>query len=136
MPEKLCPRCGETKPLESFPIDRRRPDGRYGYCKPCKASYMRDYASRRDNFKHNLSRRCREHGITLELYERLDREQDGCCVICGGKPSGARLCFDHCHADGAFRGLLCERCNTGLGLFLDNPDALRAAAEYVERHAK
>lgn len=41
---------------------------------------------------------------------------------------------DHCHATGAVRDWLCRSCNAGLGLFRDNPAAMRAAADYIERH--
>jgi hypothetical protein len=31
------------------------------------------------------------------------------------------------------RRLLCDNCNTGLGLFGDDPGRLRTAADYLER---
>lgn len=33
-------------------------------------------------------------------------------------------------------GWLCAQCNTGLGMFRDNPDVLRRAAAYVETRRK
>lgn len=61
-----------------------------------------------------------------------EADQAKVCAIC--KRADERLCADHCHATGAVREWLCGRCNMGLGLFLDDPVALRAAAAYVERH--
>jgi len=43
------------------------------------------------------------------------------------------LHVDHCHQTGKIRGLLYGRFNIGLGCFEDNPDLLRAAADYIER---
>lgn len=33
--EKTCRRCGLTKPMSDFYVDRRATDGRHGECKPC-----------------------------------------------------------------------------------------------------
>ena len=43
-----------------------------------------------------------------------------------------RLTVDHNHETNTIRGLLCSNCNTGLGMFSDNPELLIAAAEYLE----
>ena len=62
------------------------------------------------------------------------------CEICGehetavgnnGKPK--RLARDHCHKTGQVRGRLCQRCNVGLGLFGDDVDVLKKAAEYLQQ---
>lgn len=43
---KHCPLCDETKPLDAFVRDKRRPDGRGTWCKPCRNSYGREYYDR------------------------------------------------------------------------------------------
>lgn len=60
-------------------------------------------------------------------------EHEGCCDICGSPPTGRvkRLSIDHDHATGAFRGLLCNLCNTGLGMFKDDPKLLEKAILYL-----
>jgi hypothetical protein len=44
------------------------------------------------------------------------------------------LVSDHCHSTTLLRDHLCSPCNLGLGHFRDNPEALRKAADYIERH--
>lgn len=36
--KKTCIKCGETKPINCFNIDKRRKDGRHPYCTPCKTA--------------------------------------------------------------------------------------------------
>lgn len=68
------------------------------------------------------------HKTLCNLYEY------GVCHICGGVDKDRNLAIDHCHQTGKMRGLLCMGCNTALGRFKDNPDLLRKAAEYIEKH--
>jgi hypothetical protein len=41
--------------------------------------------------------------------------------------------LDHCHESGVLRGFLCAGCNTGLGLFKDDPALITKAAAYVQQ---
>lgn len=56
--------------------------------------------------------------------------QDGRCYICDSK---ARLCVDHNHDTGEVRKLLCDRCNTQLGI-IENAEFLEKALAYLEEH--
>lgn len=62
---------------------------------------------------------------------QLLRLQDGRCAICREPAGELALAADHDHASGAIRGLLCSRCNNGLGSFRDDPELLRTAVEYL-----
>lgn len=77
----------------------------------------------------------RLYGITPEDYDRMLLEQGGVCRICGSPADeGKRLHVDHLHgADAPVRGLLCYLCNSGLGMFRDDPVLLRKAARYLNR---
>ena len=73
--------------------------------------------------------------MTLEDYEQMWDEQDGSCAICGEEfADHTKGKVDHNHKTGNVRALLCNKCNTGLGDFDDDPGLLRAAADYIEEH--
>jgi hypothetical protein len=72
-------------------------------------------------------------GYTLAELEAVYDASGGLCAICGATESDAKHSLDHCHATGRLRGLLCRRCNTGVGMLGDDPARLRAAADYLER---
>ncbi len=63
------------------------------------------------------------------LRERLGKK----CEICD---TDQRLCWDHDHKTGEYRGTLCNNCNSGIGLFKDDPQRLRNAALYCARGTK
>jgi|SRR5215831_17319 len=62
---------------------------------------------------------------------KAGRPRPDSCDICG--QDHGKICFDHCHESGHFRGWICDRCNKVLGLVYDNPGLLRELAEYLER---
>jgi hypothetical protein len=72
----------------------------------------------------------RRYGISRADYDALFERQGGVCAICR-KRSKERLCVDHCHVTGMIRGLLCRKCNFGLGSLCDDQRALVAALAYL-----
>lgn len=86
----------------------------------------------------------RKFGITFHEYQRLLKEQDGKCALCGNPETALKagrvqaLAVDHDHTSsgaGSVRALLCGACNTGLGLFRDDPVLLSKAIAYLAKHA-
>jgi hypothetical protein len=71
--------------------------------------------------------------MTEADYDALLVAQGGCCAICRERQA---FVVDHDHATGAVRGLLCNRCNTGLGHLGDSPILLLRAIEYLLRTLK
>lgn len=56
------------------------------------------------------------------------------CECCGRHQDTARSIFsiDHCHTIGLFRGWLCNKCNTALGMLGDNLQGVQNAIKYLE----
>jgi len=72
-------------------------------------------------------------------FDRMWREQDGLCAICGSalrKEGRSGVNVDHCHDTGRVRELLCQPCNNGLGCFKDDPSRLRKAISYLMKHRR
>jgi hypothetical protein len=79
-------------------------------------------------------------GLEYRDYVSMYVDQSGACWICGIKLAKYKnddgiqtACVDHDHATGEIRGLLCRKCNVGLGHFDDSPDLLDRAIEYLLR---
>jgi hypothetical protein len=90
-------------------------------------------------FWRKHGRLVREYGISIHNYLQMWNQQDRRCAICKAGPfntviSSSPLHVDHCHESGKVRQLLCRSCNHGLGHFRDNPELMRVAAQYVEKH--
>lgn len=85
-----------------------------------------------------MSRRARDlkrrYGISLADYDYLHSQQDGRCAICKTPENGEKLNVDHHHLTGTTRGLLCQKCNTGLGLFQEDIPRLISAIEYLKSY--
>lgn len=76
----------------------------------------------------------KKYGITPQEYEQRLASQGGVCAICKQPPAGKDHAVDHCHSTGAVRGILCSKCNTGLGQFQDSPELLLNAVAYLSSH--
>jgi len=76
-----------------------------------------------------------KYGITICDYQNMVHDQDNKCAICG-KESEKRLQVDHDHTTGKVRGLLCGKCNRGLGNYDENIENLLSAIEYLKYFEK
>jgi hypothetical protein len=87
----------------------------------------------------NRVEQLKESGWTMETFAAAKEAQGGKCAICGDTPIPAAHCSEGLHADHQHvkppmpRALLCPRCNSGIGQFLESPERCEAAAEYL-RH--
>ena len=80
------------------------------------------------------SNRLLKYGLTRDDYEAMLRHQAGVCAVCHQTPVNSGIFhIDHNHDTGQVRGLLCRRCNVGLGMFGDNPNLLMWASIYLRQ---
>lgn len=157
---KRCRKCGTEKALTEFYREKASRDGYRPECKACTgarrklwykanrdreiervrawqqanhAQYLRKQAEYRASMARNYRSEHlrRKFGLTLDEYENLLRRQGGRCAVCGRRPGKASLHVDHDHKTGDIRGLLCFRCNGGLGQFKEQPARLLRAADYL-----
>ena len=75
----------------------------------------------------------RNYNMSVEEYVERVNEQGGACAIC--RKVSPTLCVDHDHETGENRGLLCHKCNVGLGHFNDNIELLSHAVIYLAQHS-
>lgn len=83
-----------------------------------------------DRFPSNTT--LKKYNLTKQQYNTMFSSQNGLCAICFQTNPKKRLAIDHCHVTGLVRGLLCQNCNTGLGLFKDTTLFLKNAARYID----
>lgn len=82
-------------------------------------------------------RSVKKYGITWLEYTRILEQQGDTCGICFGVlPVSVtrRLSVDHCHTTGEVRGILCQRCNSAIGLLGENENVLLNAIAYLKLH--
>ena len=104
---------------EKYPERRKAHNNRY------RKNKISEKTRREGNWKFNGV------NLTFEKYQELILIQTGRCAIC--------LCefiktpaVDHDHETGIVRGLLCSRCNVGLGIFNDSAIILASAIKYLD----
>ena len=138
---KICTACDKEKELSEFHKHVRSPSGYRPRCKSCRSEEAKEkYKSSSPETKefYKLLGRERDlinkYGITLEKYSEMLRKQDYKCLICSSSSTdldGRALAVDHCHTTGEVRGLLCHRCNLGIGNFKDDAQLLENAIKYL-----
>ena len=137
---KTCKDCGEEKSLDEFYNSLGGKEGKSSYCKPCdsaRKTAWRKANPEKEAEKYRRSHLKRKYGLTVEQWDEMFEAQDGCCAACGTSEPGGRydtFHVDHCHDSGEVRGLLCYACNVALGQLNEDPERIRALADYAEAH--
>jgi len=141
---KTCNVCFEDFPatVECFHRDKHKKDGLHNACKICRlkqaAEYRKNHVEERKKYRDENKEKTRfnlllkTYGISREDYKTMNDSQNGVCAICGFDNNGKPLYVDHDHRTNKIRGLLCQKCNTAIGLLYDDPDIIKKAAKYLE----
>lgn len=133
---KTCSKCHKDKELECFTRHKALRDGHLNWCKSCKAAYEKERRAKRPDESRG-SKLLHRYGITIDQYDDLIKFQDGRCALCPAtiyspnKP--VRLAVDHDNLTGAIRGLLCNKCNRGIGLLDHDIARLELAINYLKK---
>jgi hypothetical protein len=103
------------------------------------ATQRRAYQTRPDRVLADRNRNQAKYfnldvGELLDLREDLLDSQDSKCGICGVLIDDDTAKLDHEHETGRIRGLLCTKCNTGLGKLGDSIEGLERALAYLKAH--
>ena len=159
--ERICCKCKVKKELssENFTKDKNDITGFTYSCKICRKEQYRIYRLnnpdkvkstnqkslvKRKEYYNTPERKLhyrkkfieRKFKITYADYEEMQTKQNNKCAICGLEESHIDknyLSVDHNHISGAVRGLLCSRCNFGLGYFKDSIENLKNAIIYLNK---
>jgi len=141
---KICQMAYNKRYLEKNPAKakqyglNRKPNSRkYRQVKKKERNeYLKEWGRKNPEKKRAQKYRYR-YGIDIEDYNSLLDKQDGKCAICYSKNFGRagakHFVVDHCHRNGKVRGLLCHRCNMGIGFFNDSENTLLCAMNYLKR---
>jgi hypothetical protein len=135
-----CVKCAEEKPRDAFYKSPRKLNGLDSWCKAChKAKSLETGRKRQYTPEYQEYARWygiqKRYGLSKGAFMALWEDQSGACGICSSPlslstPKG--VVVDHNHISGEVRGLLCHKCNTGIGLLNDSPSVLEAAIAYLK----
>ena len=127
--KRWCPECEMELPRIEF--GKRGDRGCAAYCYACARQRAKTERRRRKNGRAILLQR--KLGENKHVYDQLILEQGGVCAICGEDNGDKALVIDHDHETNRLRGLLCQKCNSGLGILGDTESALERALKYVRQ---
>jgi hypothetical protein len=73
--------------------------------------------------------------LTRWQWQAIFDNQQGCCAICGVSQNdlGYILEIDYDQNTGKVRGLLCKKCNLGIGMFDEDVANIEKAIRYLEK---
>jgi len=147
--KKICIDCKKEFSIEMFPKQSQNKEGIRPGCKECynKKNKVYYYYNR-----EKVLERARQYGKTdyrrkycrdlakIKLKEKREnsatRPRPEKCEICGKLPTIKGIVWDHDHLTNEFRGWICSRCNTILGMSKDSTEILKNTIKYLEDYER
>jgi len=134
----ICTSCKVEKPLEANFREvsagkGKVLNGKYysSHCKECDSKRSGIY-NKKNRQKIKERELQTKYSLSLEEYLKMVEEVNNTCPICGISGTERKpLVVDHCHTTLKVRGLLCYKCNMGLGYLKDSSDNMIRAAHYL-----
>lgn len=136
---KECWRIGQPQPIRNFYLRSTASDGRTSDCKRCRkirsSKWKRNPKGKSLTRNNNLMRSFGKD-FNEKIFLKMLELQNYVCAICSLHYSNFKksLAVDHDHHTGKIRGLLCSKCNTGIGNLKDDPKLLKKALEYLLKY--
>jgi hypothetical protein len=142
--KRQCHKCKEFKEIPEFSTQNQG-----NKCKECYRKFKKEYYQRpevkkkeREHFIKGYFKRT--YGITICQYQEMLLKQEGKCAICKTEwtrinpksKKAEQLSVDHCHKTGKIRGLLCGKCNIGMGYFQDDIERLENCIIYLKLNSQ
>jgi len=157
---RKCSRCGKEQPeTEKYFRKCRNKKNELKWfsriCRECNTQYSVEYGKKHQTHKKESVREYHKeydkihfdrhkdgylkkmYGITLDQFKDLLMLQENKCAICGelnGQKGKKHFAVDHDHENDKIRGILCNKCNRGLGYFNDNIELLTKSINYLKQY--
>jgi hypothetical protein len=142
---KTCNECKNEKDISLFSKGKKYKDGRRNYCKECHAFRTKKYYENNPEMQNSPAkimyektkrRNWQRHNMQEENYNKMYLLHEGKCHACKDRPATN---IDHSHecCPGSYscglcvRGILCNQCNTALGLLGDSRQKVKSLLDYA-----
>lgn len=121
-----CKKCVREAATESA---KRNPVG-------CKKAQIKYYKTAKGKLMRKKIELKRYYGLSIEDWDKMFAEQQGCCAICGKHQSELKraLEVDHNHQTGCVRKLLCGRCNRLVGSMENALELVDVVLDYLKEY--
>lgn len=131
--KRKCNNCNDIKELKDFYKRNDQEDGHSVQCSECLRK-----SKRQERYKNyfNIDGSSFTHEDLLRVFENQFCKCDICNRSLDLNKRDKSWCVDHDHKTMIVRGILCSKCNRGIGLFDESTNSLNNAIQYLSKFNK